>query len=191
MDSDEQNQSSTPVDPTGPAPASYAPPAYYAAPMQAPPPAQMWLPPGQYLTQSSWRKRWRTPVIIGSSIVGVLLAAIALGALFLGRYVFTPTFVGKGAVAVSCQSSSALGSVEAGTQVTVWTEGGIEEGTTQLEPMRSITDNGKKSCYLPFRVTGLRTDQVGYIVKVSDTYSQFVTTSALSAGVILHPTAGS
>ena len=45
---------------------------------------QYWLAPGPDLPPRTWQRRTRTPIIIVSAVVGVVLAVIALGAVAWG-----------------------------------------------------------------------------------------------------------
>lgn len=157
-------------------------------PVAPPAPAQMWMPPGRYLTQSTWRKRWKLPVIIGSSVVGVLLAVVAVFAVVFG-VISSSVFTARGVVVVSCQSGTALeGLIKPGSAVRIWGENGSLEGSTQLQPMKSVdSDSGSKVCYLPFEVRQVSTSQVGFNVRIG-LYSQFVSANALKSGAVLRPT---
>ncbi|NMO04247.1 hypothetical protein HH308_23800 [Gordonia sp. TBRC 11910] len=160
----------------------YAPASYQAAP------AQMWMPPGRYLTQSTWRKRWKLPVIIGSSVVGLLMAAVTIFAVILGG-ITGSVFTARGVVMVSCQTSTAQdGLIRAGSELRIWAENGALEGTTRLDAVRSVkSKTGENVCYLPFEATKVSAGQSGFTVRVGS-YTQFVTASALRSGVVLRPT---
>ncbi|MFW0791603.1 hypothetical protein [Gordonia sp. CPCC 205333] len=162
---------------------------YGVLPPTPPAPAQMWLPSGANLTQSTWRKRWRIPVIVGSSIVGVVMAVVAVIAILAGS-INGSVFTGKGIVVVACQSDSLLQAmIKPGTVVEIWAQDGTREGETRLGPKKAETsDDGRRVCYMTFEVDDVRADQAGYDIRVGP-YTQFVTAQALKSrdGVVLRP----
>lgn len=157
------------------------------APQFAAAPAQMWLPPGQYLQPSTWRKRWKTPVIVGSAIVGTLMAAVTVFALTVGSAV-SSVFTARGAVVVDCQTRATFQqSIHAGSTVQIWSETGALESSAQLEGMKTAdSQSGTQVCFLPFAATKVPSTQAGFNVRIGG-YSQFVTAGALKSGVVIRP----
>lgn len=153
----------------------------------AAPPAQMWLPPGQYLAPSTWRRRWKTPVIVGSALVGTLMAAVTVFALVVGSAV-SAVFTARGAVVVDCQTQATYQqSIHVGSTVQIWGETGNLESSTRLEDLKSAnSQSGTRVCFLPFAASKVPATQVGFNVRIGG-YTQFVTASALKSGVVIRP----
>lgn len=147
---------------------------------------EMWLDPGPQLPRRTWQRKTRVPVIIGTTIVMVLFAVVAIGALLSG-VLRTPTFTAKGGVVADCTTevtaTSDGGQIARGAPVVIYDAAGDDVAKTSLTGfLRSDT-----GCRLTFEADGVEYTDAGYVVRVGDRFSQPVSTAALQEGAVLRP----
>ncbi|MCH5641493.1 MULTISPECIES: hypothetical protein [unclassified Gordonia (in: high G+C Gram-positive bacteria)] len=146
---------------------------------------EFWLDPGPALPRRTWQRRTRPWIIAASAIGATIFATIAILALLVG-YLLSSAFDAKGGVAVDCTTKTATtpgGIISAGTPVRIYDDRGRSVGETQL----GTIDRDGSTCTLPFEVRDVDSTGGDFVVQIGSVYTQTVSESALSAGVVLRP----
>lgn len=150
-------------------------------PPQGPQP-EYWLKSGPALPKRTWQRSTRTPVIIVSTLVALLLAAVAVVALLVGT-VSRTSFTAHGVV-VCPQTFTTDSRIAPGVAVRIYDETGHGLGHTTLgapEPYRGLP------CVLPFSVHSVQAGKSGYVVRIGDALQDTVSQAALKSTVVLRP----
>ena len=149
---------------------------------------QYWLAPGPDLPPRTWQRRTRTPIIIVSVVVGVVLAVIALGAMAWGVQGRDFTAEGEvvltgGQYAVSssdiCGGTGEFEDLKVGARVRILDEELtiLEEGTLGAP---ELSDN---RCRLGFAVSGVPEGRGRYVVEIGTTVRHEASEGVLERGI--------
>lgn len=149
---------------------------------------QYWLAPGPDLPPRTWQRRTRTPIIVVSAVVGVVLAVMALGAMTWG--VQGRDFTAEGQVlltgsryavstADNCGGTGEFEELQVGARVRIRDEELtiLEEGTLG-GPV--LSDN---RCRLGFAISGVPEGRGRYVVEIGTTVRQEASKGLLERGI--------
>jgi nitrogen fixation-related uncharacterized protein len=149
---------------------------------------QYWLAPGPDLPPRTWQQRSRTPIIIVSAIVGVVLAVIALGAVAWG--VQGRDFTAEGEVVLTddqytvtsadgCSGTGDFEDLKAGTRVRV-----LDEELTILEEGElgapQLLNN---KCRFEFAIDGVPEGRDRYVVEIGTSVRHEASKGVLERGI--------
>lgn len=153
---------------------------------------QYWLDPGPDLTPRTWQRRTRRPVIIISSIAGVILALIAIGA--IGWGVQERDFTAEGEVVLTddqyevspseiCGGTGEFEDMQEGTRIRILDEDLSILGEGELSNPQ-LSDG---SCRLDFAITGIPEGRGHYVVEIGTSVRYDATESILKRGITFEP----
>jgi uncharacterized membrane protein len=159
-------------------------------PVQSTP--QYWLTPGHDLEPRSWQRRTRRPIIVISSIAGVILAVLGIGAIVIGSQ--TRDFTAEGAVVLTagqyevsandiCGGTGEFEEIRVGTRVRI-----LDVDLTVLEQSTLATPRlSADECRLEFSVSGVPEDRGRYVVEIGSMFRYETTQSVLEHGIDIAP----
>ncbi|WP_132991496.1 hypothetical protein [Gordonia zhaorongruii] len=141
------------------------------------------LPAGPPVRQATWRRRYRWPIRIGSIVVVLVLAALAITALVVGADERSQ-ITARGAVTIDCGTRAATGTIPVsfGDQVQIF-DAEAPDGplaSTRLNELRKL---GGDTCLAAFVVEDLAVVDV-YVVRIGDDYRKLVPAGALVSGYL-------
>lgn len=153
-----------------------------------PPTPQYWLNPGPDLAPRTWQRRTRRPVIIISSIAGVILALIAIGA--IGWGVQERDFTAEGSVVLTddqyqvssfeiCGGTGEFEDVQKGTRIRILDEDLSILGEGELSDPQLSDDH----CRLAFAISGVPEGRGQYVVEIGTSFRYDASESVLERGI--------
>jgi uncharacterized membrane protein len=151
-----------------------------------------WLEPGHDLEPRNWQRRTRRPVIVISTIAGVILAVLGIGAITIGSQ--TRDFTAQGSVMLTagqyqvsaddvCGGTGEFEEIRAGTRVRILdVDLAVLEQSTLATPQLSTDE-----CRLEFSVSGIPDDRDRYVVEIGDMFRYETSRGALERGIDIAP----
>ncbi len=151
-----------------------------------------WLDPGSDLEPRSWQRRTRGPVIVISTIAGLLFAVLGIGAVVMGSQ--PRDFTAAGSVVLTadqyevsaddiCGGTGEFEDIRAGARVRI-----LDADLTILDQSSLTTPQlSADYCRFEFSVAGVPEGRDRYVVEVGDTFRYETTEDELERGIIFEP----
>lgn len=153
---------------------------------------EYWPAPGNDLEPRNWQRRTRGPVIVISTVAGVIFAVAGIGAVVIGSQ--PRDFTAEGAVVLTagqyeasagdvCGGTGEFEEIRAGARVRILdTDLIILEQSSLTTPQLSADE-----CRLEFSVPGIPEGRDRYVVEVGDTFRYETNEEGLERGIIFEP----